>query len=150
MVYGLVWFQEHIPKRRVLDKDWISCLEYDHHSRLNNQHDLGTPIWPCNERENLHFDNDLHFQYIRCSYELQNSRRKWRWPRFWNCKPSCTNHMFPYPRRSRRVGRSKVETPYHDNNLIVTPIISPQSGWQWTWSCPELHMGGFSDGGWQF
>jgi hypothetical protein len=25
---------------------------------------------------------------------------------------------------------SKVETPYHDNDLILTPIISPQSGWQ--------------------
>jgi hypothetical protein len=24
----------------------------------------------------------------------------------------------------------KVETPYHDNNLILTPITSPQSGWQ--------------------
>ena len=23
----------------------------------------------------------------------------------------------------------KVETPYHDNDLILTPIISPQSGW---------------------
>ena len=44
----------------------------------------------------------------------------------------------------------KVETPYHDNDLILTPIISPQSSWRWTWSCPELHMGGFSDGGWQF
>ena len=28
-------------------------------------------------------------------------------------------------------------------------IISPQSGWQWTCSCPELHEGGFRDGGWQ-
>jgi hypothetical protein len=45
---------------------------------------------------------------------------------------------------------TKVETPYHDNDLILTPIISPQSGWQWTWSCPELHMGGFRDVGWQF
>jgi hypothetical protein len=44
----------------------------------------------------------------------------------------------------------KVETPYHDNDLILTPIISPQSGSQWTRSCPELHMDGFSDGGWQF
>ena len=44
----------------------------------------------------------------------------------------------------------KVETPYHDNDLIMTPIRSPQSGWQWTSSCPELHMGSFSDGGWQF
>jgi hypothetical protein len=25
---------------------------------------------------------------------------------------------------------SKVETPYHDNDLILTPTISPQSGWQ--------------------
>jgi hypothetical protein len=25
---------------------------------------------------------------------------------------------------------SKVETPYHDNDLILAPIISPQSGWQ--------------------
>jgi hypothetical protein len=25
---------------------------------------------------------------------------------------------------------TKVETPYHDNDLILTPIISPQSGWQ--------------------
>jgi hypothetical protein len=23
---------------------------------------------------------------------------------------------------------TKVETPYHDNDLILTPIISPQSG----------------------
>ena len=30
---------------------------------------------------------------------------------------------------------NKVETPYHDNNLMLTPIISPQSGWHWTWSC---------------
>jgi hypothetical protein len=44
----------------------------------------------------------------------------------------------------------KVETPYHDNDLILTHIISSQSGWQWTWSCPELHMGGFRDGGLQF
>ena len=35
----------------------------------------------------------------------------------------------------------KVETPYHDNDLILTPIMSSQSGWQRTWSCPELHMG---------
>jgi hypothetical protein len=46
--------------------------------------------------------------------------------------------------------KTKVETSYHDNDLIMTPIISPQSGWQWTWNCPELHMGGFRDGGWQF
>ena len=26
----------------------------------------------------------------------------------------------------------KVETPNHDNDLILTPIISPQSGSQWT------------------
>jgi hypothetical protein len=26
--------------------------------------------------------------------------------------------------------RCKVETPYHDNDLIMTPIISPQSDWQ--------------------
>ena len=24
----------------------------------------------------------------------------------------------------------KVETPYHDNDVILTPIISPQSGWR--------------------
>jgi hypothetical protein len=24
----------------------------------------------------------------------------------------------------------KVETPDHDNDLIMTPVISPQSGWQ--------------------
>ena len=24
----------------------------------------------------------------------------------------------------------KVETPYHDNDRILTPIISSQSGWQ--------------------
>ena len=45
---------------------------------------------------------------------------------------------------------SKVETPYNDNDLIHTPIISPQSGWQWTWRCPKLHMGGVRDGGWHF
>jgi hypothetical protein len=45
---------------------------------------------------------------------------------------------------------TKVEIPYHDNDLILTPIISPQSGWHWTSSCPELHMGSFRDGGWQF
>jgi len=43
---------------------------------------------------------------------------------------------------------NKVETPYHDIDLILTLIISSQSGWQWTWSCLELHMGGFSDEGW--
>ena len=43
-----------------------------------------------------------------------------------------------------------VETPYYDNDLILTPIISSLSGWQWTWSCLELHMCGFRDGGWQF
>jgi len=37
---------------------------------------------------------------------------------------------------------TKVEKPIHDNDLILTPVISPQSGWQWTWSCLELHMGG--------
>ena len=42
----------------------------------------------------------------------------------------------------------KVETPYHDNDLVLTPIISPQSGWHCTWSYPELHMGGFRDAGW--
>jgi hypothetical protein len=26
--------------------------------------------------------------------------------------------------------KSKVETSYRDNDLILTPIISPQSGWQ--------------------
>ena len=30
----------------------------------------------------------------------------------------------------RSVGRSKVETPYHDHDLILTSIISPQSDWQ--------------------
>ena len=45
---------------------------------------------------------------------------------------------------------NKVETPYHDNDLIMNPILSSQSGWQWTWSCLEVHMGGFRDGGWQF
>jgi hypothetical protein len=36
-----------------------------------------------------------------------------------------------------------IETPYHDDNdLILILTISPQSGWQWTWSCPEFHMGG--------
>jgi hypothetical protein len=44
----------------------------------------------------------------------------------------------------------KVETPYCDNGLFLTPIKSPHNGWQWTWSCSKLHMGGFSDGGWQF
>jgi hypothetical protein len=29
----------------------------------------------------------------------------------------------------------------------MAPIISSQSGWQWTRSCPELHRGGFRDGG---
>ena len=43
----------------------------------------------------------------------------------------------------------KVETPYHDNDLSLTPKLSPQSGWQWTLSCPELHMGGFRGEGWQ-
>jgi hypothetical protein len=33
---------------------------------------------------------------------------------------------------------------------IVTSTISPQSGWQWTWSYPKLHMGGFGDAGWRF
>jgi hypothetical protein len=28
------------------------------------------------------------------------------------------------------LGSPKVETPYHDNDLRLTPIISPQSGWQ--------------------
>jgi hypothetical protein len=38
----------------------------------------------------------------------------------------------------------KVETPIHDNDLNLTlQYIAPQSGWQWTWSCPELHMCGF-------
>ena len=50
---------------------------------------------------------------------------------------------------SANINTTKVETPYHDNDLILTPIISPQSGWQWTWSCLELHMGGFRNGGWQ-
>jgi hypothetical protein len=27
------------------------------------------------------------------------------------------------------IEHTEVETPYHDNNLILTPIISPQSGW---------------------
>jgi len=44
----------------------------------------------------------------------------------------------------------KVETSYHWHDLILILIILPQSGWHWIWSCPELHMGGFSDGGWQF
>jgi hypothetical protein len=48
------------------------------------------------------------------------------------------------------VGVVKIETPYNDNDLILTPIISPQSGWQCTWSCLELHVGGFRDEGWQF
>jgi hypothetical protein len=52
--------------------------------------------------------------------------------------------------RSLPVLLTKVETPIHDNDLILTPRIAPQSGWQWTWSCPEFHMGGFRDGGWQF
>jgi hypothetical protein len=35
-------------------------------------------------------------------------------------------------------------------DLFLTPIISPESSWQWTWSCPKFHMGGFRDGGGQF
>ena len=86
---------------------------------------------------------------------------------FWTHTPICFEHMslwcpFLDPhstiqrsnvgvhlRRGSKLGTSKVETPYHDNDLILTPIISSQSGWQRTWSCMELHMGSFRDGGWQ-
>jgi hypothetical protein len=30
----------------------------------------------------------------------------------------------------RNCCKYKVETPYHANDLILTPIIYPQSGWQ--------------------
>jgi hypothetical protein len=42
----------------------------------------------------------------------------------------------------------KVETPYHDNDLILTPILSPQSGWQWTWSARNFTWAvlGMADG----
>jgi hypothetical protein len=44
---------------------------------------------------------------------------------------------------------------FYDSNLnhkmfMINTFKSIQSGWQWTWSCPELHMGGFRGGGWQF
>ena len=28
------------------------------------------------------------------------------------------------------LANGKVETPYHDNDPILTPLISPQSAWQ--------------------
>jgi hypothetical protein len=39
-------------------------------------------------------------------------------------KLQCTGAM------SREIFEHKVETPYHDNDLVLTPIISPQSGRQ--------------------
>jgi hypothetical protein len=45
----------------------------------------------------------------------------------------------------------KVETPYHDNDLILTPIIYITIKWlAVNLKLPELHMDGFSDGGCQF
>jgi hypothetical protein len=35
----------------------------------------------------------------------------------------------PLPSFGHLIIKYKVETPYHDNDLILTPIISPQSGW---------------------
>jgi hypothetical protein len=45
--------------------------------------------------------------------------------------------------------RVKVETPYHDNDLIMTPIISPQSGLTTNVKLPGTSHGGFRDGGWR-
>jgi hypothetical protein len=44
----------------------------------------------------------------------------------------------------------KVETPYHDNDLIPTPINITTKWLTVNLKMPELHMGGFWDGGWQF
>ena len=61
-----------------------------------------------------------------------------------------SNFCCTYKKLHLRLWTCKVEAPYHDNDLILTLIISPQSGWQWIWSCLAFHMGGFRDGGWQF
>ena len=36
----------------------ITCSKYANYSKLNSKHDWGGPIWPLNENENLHIDND--------------------------------------------------------------------------------------------
>jgi hypothetical protein len=50
---------------------------------------------------------------LRHLYVLQKQRRMWLRSQFVSA-----NHIV----------HTKVETPYHDNDLIMTPIISPQSG----------------------
>jgi hypothetical protein len=53
-----------------------------------------------------------------------------------HAKIGATFHFYlqlqtPGPQSKSESGEfCKVETPYHDNDLILTPIISPQSGWQ--------------------
>jgi hypothetical protein len=66
------------------------------------------------------------FTYVDDQYHVTMSRHDtWRpsdiqYRSSANSVHDTTNHKYC---------RAKVETPYHDNDLILTPIISPQSGW---------------------
>jgi hypothetical protein len=41
---------------------------------------------------------------------------------------SLTSAEYVLPSHVCTMSEHKVETPYHDNDLILTPVISPQSG----------------------
>jgi hypothetical protein len=93
------------------------------------------------------------------TYECLQSLLKWNWSWTYMChnlidgkEINLVSRGTKCPRKPHNIEprQIKVETPCHDNDLILILIISPQSGWQWTWSCLQFHMGGFKDGGWQF
>ena len=61
-----MWFDvapKTCTKNQRVWRDQIACSKYDNHSKLNNQHNGGRggeAIWPYNEHENIHFDNEKH------------------------------------------------------------------------------------------
>jgi hypothetical protein len=91
---------------------------------------------------------------LRQSLKLHERNPEWNPPAQscsigWHSQAAYSCSSWPTPHTQESMARSqvslyvydllcidKVETPYHDNDLTLTPIISPQSGWQWTWSCP--------------
>ena len=100
-------------------------------------------VWvKCDCFEALHIEMHVHTSNLNTS---RSHMTKSKLESVWEINAPA----WPIP-KGLTLSSTKVQTPYHDNDLILTPIISPQSGWHWPWSCPELHMGGFRDGGWQF
>lgn len=42
MVFGLVWFQEQLPKRcHVFKREWTTLSQYDNNPKFHSQHNWG-------------------------------------------------------------------------------------------------------------